>query len=72
MAQLKYSELTHKIYFTHRDRKYEIDENNFIQMILLWMHKDLPPEALNSAKSIIQEIVVDNVVHYELSLKKVI
>jgi hypothetical protein len=72
MAQLKYSELTHKIYFTHRDRKYEIDENNFIQMILLWMHKDLPEEAQGTAKSITQEIVVDNIIHYELSLKKII
>jgi hypothetical protein len=52
------------------DRKHEIDENNFIQMILLWMHKDLPPEALKTAKSITQEITIDGKPHYELSLKK--
>jgi hypothetical protein len=67
-AQLKYSELTDKIYFTDRGKKIEIDDNNFIQMILLWMYKDLPKQA----KSIKREISVGGVTKFVISLKKTV
>jgi hypothetical protein len=72
MAQLKYSEFSNTIYFTDGKKKIAIDENNFIQMILLWMYKDIPEEAKEKLKHVTQEITVDGKPHYELTLKKVI
>jgi hypothetical protein len=67
-GKLMYSELTGKCYYTDKGKKIEIEEQNFIQMVLLWLHHGLPEET----KSVTRTLKVDGVVHYEITCKKMI
>ena len=69
MAQLMYSELTEKVYFTDDKRKKtEIEQGNFIQMVLLWLFHGLPSET----KSVTRTIKINKKIHFEITCKKVI
>jgi hypothetical protein len=72
MAQLQYSELTKIIYFTDKRKKIVIDDNNFIQMVLLWMQKDIPLDGNQTLTKVTRTISVNGKPYYELSLKKVV
>jgi hypothetical protein len=69
MSRLMYSELTGKVYFTTKGhQKIEIEEQNFIQMVLLWLHHGLP----DNTKSVTRTLKVDETPHYEITCKKLI
>jgi hypothetical protein len=72
MAQLQYSELTKIIYFTDKRKKIPIDDNNFIQMLLFWMQKDIPLDGTQILNSVTRTISVNGKPKYVLNLKKVI